>query len=108
MLEETNEMSGGIERSKAEEIRTKVTNKLLCIIINKSTFLYGLFYGGEVGVRKDHVCCQLGHISPAAHCYTNVSFLQSRSVIDAITRLSNHYQDMRRNNTIRRQENNSP
>lgn len=70
---------------------TEITNKLLRVIINESTFLNSLFDGGEIRVGKDHISSKFSDISPAPHSYTDVRFLQSRGIIYTITSL----QDMK-------------
>lgn len=83
MLEETVD---GLECQcmKKRDGRTKVTNELLCIVIDKSTFFDRFFYCREIGVGENHVRRQLGDISPAPHRHTNVCLFQSWCVIDPV------------------------
>lgn len=67
--------------------RTEVANKLFSIIVNKTTFLYGLFYRRKVRVGEDHVGREFRNVGSAAHSDTNVCLLQRRSVIHTVSSL---------------------
>lgn len=80
------EISVSVETCE-KEVRTQIPNKLLGIVINESTFFYGLLYCCKIRIRKYHVGGQLGNVGTAAHRDTDVCIFQRRSIINAVSSL---------------------
>lgn len=66
---------------------TKITDELLGIVIDKSTFLYGFFNGREIRISENHIRRKFGDIRSASHSHTDISFLQRWCVIHTIASL---------------------
>jgi hypothetical protein len=70
--------------------RDEVADELLSVVVDGTTFFNGTFDGGKVVVYKHHVRGELGYIGSGAHSNTNISFLESRRVVDTVTSHSNN------------------
>lgn len=88
MFEETR-LTKSVLSQRGRRIHTKITDKLLGVVINKSSFLYGLFDSCKVGVGQNHVGSEFSDVCAAPHSDTNVRLFQRRSVIDTVTGLTN-------------------
>jgi hypothetical protein len=66
---------GEIAHEKKKWRRTEIPDELLCVVVDQSTFLNGLFDRRKIGISKDHVGCELRDVSSAAHSDTDVCLL---------------------------------
>ena len=66
---------------------TEVTNKLFSIVVDETTFLYGLFYCCKVRVGEDHISGKFRDIGSTTHSDTDIGFLQCGGIVDTITGL---------------------
>lgn len=65
--------------------RDEVSDELLGVVVDCSTFLHSLFNRSEVVIDKNHVSSKLGYIGSRTHCDTNIGLFKSDSIVDAIS-----------------------
>uniref|UniRef100_A0A2M3YY06 Uncharacterized protein n=1 Tax=Anopheles braziliensis TaxID=58242 RepID=A0A2M3YY06_9DIPT len=66
--------------------RDQVTDELLHVVVDSTTFLNSGNNGGEVVISQHHLGSRLGHSGTRTHGNTDFGLLQGRRVVDTITR----------------------
>ncbi|KAI6760189.1 hypothetical protein HG531_013390 [Fusarium graminearum] len=69
----------------------EITDELLSVVVDGASLLNSDLDSGKVAVGEDHVGGQLGDIGSRTHGNTDISLLQSRSVVDTITSHGNNF-----------------
>ena len=96
MLDETKEACQRKYSKREEKPHTEISNKLLRVVINKTSFFYSLLNGSKVGIGQNHIRGEFGNISTTAHSHTDISLLQCRGIINTVyTLVSNEYQSQK-------------
>ena len=65
----------------------EVADELLHVVVDSTALLYGGHDGGEVVVSEHHLGGRLGDGGSGAHSNTDLSLLQSGSVVHTVTGL---------------------
>ena len=77
----------GVKSYLADVGRNEVTDELLHVAVDGATLLDGGHDRREVIVSQHHLRRRLGHSCARAHGDTNLSLLQSRSVVHTVASL---------------------
>lgn len=67
----------------------QVADELLHVVVDGTALLNGSHNGGKVVISQHHLRSRLGYSSSRSHGNTDLSLLQSRSIIHTITSLYN-------------------
>mmetsp|Transcript_5950 Transcript_5950/g.9245 ORF Transcript_5950/g.9245 Transcript_5950/m.9245 type:complete len:367 (-) Transcript_5950:1975-3075(-) len=65
--------------------RNQITDKLLCVIVNVTTFFNRFNNCGKVVISQHHLGSTFGNSSTCTHCNTNIGLLECRCIVNTIS-----------------------